>query len=107
MSGSCGPRLDRILQIAKPMRMRRPRRGDRGRLVTGGLGEVDRWLSRFDDARRECEEALRIYTETGNAHGHGRSLRELARLASEGSERINHARAALEAWSGLGRPDLI
>ena len=71
------------------------------------LGDIARVRSDQDGARAQYERALVLYQVIPDPYSGGWALVRLARIASTGSERARHWRAAREAWTSIGREDLI
>jgi tetratricopeptide (TPR) repeat protein len=72
-----------------------------------GLGEVALARSDHDGARAQYERALQMYQAIPDPYSVGWTLVLLARIDSADSERARHWRAAREAWTSIGRDDLI
>ena len=72
-----------------------------------GLGDVAQDSSDHDDARLRYEQALALYRAMPEPYSIGWTLVRLARLAPTDRERVRHCRAAREAWTSIGRGDLI
>ncbi len=71
------------------------------------LGDVDLARSDHDGARAHYERALGLYQAIPNPYSIGWILIRLARLDSADSDRFLHWRAARQAWTSIGREDLI
>jgi tetratricopeptide (TPR) repeat protein len=69
----------------------------------------DMAMDRFDheQARARYEEALRLFLRLEDPYSIGVMHRRLARIATSAAERSRHWHAAEEAWTGIGRDDLI
>ncbi len=63
--------------------------------------------SDLDGARDRYERALPLYQAISDPYSIGWILVRLARLDSAASERVRYWRAAREAWTSIGRDDLI
>jgi hypothetical protein len=72
-----------------------------------GLGNIALRRSDLDDARARYEQALLLYQAIADPCSIGWALVGLARLDSAGSERARHWEAARQAWTSIGRGDLI
>jgi tetratricopeptide (TPR) repeat protein len=72
-----------------------------------GLGDVALDRSDHDDARARYEQALTLYRAIPEPYSIGWTLVRLARLDPADGERVRHWRAACEAWTSIGRGDLI
>ena len=72
-----------------------------------GLGDVALDRSDHDDARARYEQALTLYRAIAEPYSIGWTLVRLARLDPADGERVRHWRAACEAWTSIGRGDLI
>ena len=72
-----------------------------------GLGDVALDRSDHDDARARYEQALTLYRAIPEPHSIGWTLVRLARLDPADAERVRHWKAACEAWTSIGRGDLI
>ena len=72
-----------------------------------GLGDIAEARTDHDGARVRFEQALPLYQAIPDLYSVGWTLVNLARLAALDSQRLSHWRAACEAWSSIGRDDLI
>jgi tetratricopeptide (TPR) repeat protein len=73
-----------------------------------GLGDIALERSDQNTARTYYQEALPLYQAIAAPYCIGWTLIRLARLERAGSrERADHRQAAFEAWSSIGREDLI
>jgi tetratricopeptide (TPR) repeat protein len=72
-----------------------------------GLGDVALDRTDHDDARARYEQALTLYRAIPEPYSIGWTLVRLARLDPADRERVRHWRAACEAWTSIGRGDLI
>jgi hypothetical protein len=72
-----------------------------------GLADIALDRSDLDGARRHYEQALALYQAIPDPYAAGWTLISLARLHLAGSERARHWVAARQAWTSIGREDLI
>lgn len=71
------------------------------------LGDLAYYRSDHDGARARYEQALPPYQEIAEPYSIGWALVRLARLDSADSGRARHWEAARQAWTSIGRDDLI
>jgi hypothetical protein len=71
------------------------------------LGDLQAGRSDHDGARARYEQALPLYQAITEPFSVGWALVRLARLDPAGSERLDRWEAAVQAWTSVGREDLI
>jgi hypothetical protein len=63
--------------------------------------------SDHEGAGARYEEALPLFRRIEEPYSIGGTHRRVARIATLGAERSRHRRAAEEAWTSIGRDDLV
>ncbi|HSP81832.1 MAG TPA: tetratricopeptide repeat protein, partial [Myxococcaceae bacterium] len=71
------------------------------------LGDIALARSEHEQTRTHYLQALSLYESISEPYSIGHAHRCLARLAPNEQARQQHLTAAREAWSRIGRPDLV
>jgi tetratricopeptide (TPR) repeat protein len=71
------------------------------------FGDLAMGRSDHEGARKRFEEALLLFVHIEDPHSVGETHRRLARVATSAADCSRHQRAAQEAWTSIGRDDLV